>query len=64
MIPIEELEVGKAYELDARNISIGIWDGKEFHGIRTKFGTQFMDSEIHYDLDPHHGTAVAIKELT
>jgi hypothetical protein len=63
MIPLEELEVGAAYELEARNIHIGIWDGKEFHGIRYKFGDRFMDSEIHYDLDDHHGTAQAIAKL-
>jgi hypothetical protein len=63
MIPIEELEIGYAYELEARNIFIGIWDGKEFHGIRTKFGNKFMDSEIHYDLDDHYGTAKAIRKL-
>lgn len=63
-IPLEELEVGKAYELESRNLSVGVWDGKEFHGIRTKFGNQFMDSEIHYDLDDHYGTAQAVALLT
>lgn len=63
-VPLEELEVGSAYELHARNISIGVWDGREFHGIRYKFGSSFMDSEIHWDLDDHHGTAVAIRKLT
>lgn len=63
MIPLEELEVGAAYELEARNIHIGIWDGKEFYGIRYKFGDRFIDSEIHYDLDDHYGTAKAIRKL-
>lgn len=63
-IPLEQLEVGKAYELAARNLHIGVWDGTYFHGIRRKFGEQFMDQETHYDLDDHHGTAVAVKELT
>lgn len=64
MIPINELEIGAAYELDARNIRIGIWDGKQFHGIRRKFHDEFMDSEIHYDLDSRYGTAQAVKKLT
>ena len=63
MIPLNELEIGAAYELEARNVHVGIWDGKEFHGIRYKFGDQFMDSEIHYDLDDHYGTAKAIRKL-
>lgn len=62
-IPLDELMVGYAYELHSRNLRYGIWDGKAFHGIRTKFGQKFMDSEIHYDLDDHHGTAHAKKLL-
>jgi len=62
-VPLEELIVGEAYELEARNIRIGVWDGKEFHGIRTKFGDRFIDAEIHYDLDARHGTAKAVRRL-
>lgn len=64
-IPLADLEVGKAYLLEARNIRIGIWDGANFHGIRTKFGNQFMDEELHYQLDDgrYNGTAHAIREL-
>lgn len=63
-IPLTDLEVGEAYELHARNISRGVWDGRAFHGIRRKFGGAFMDNEIHYDLDDRYGTAVAIRKLT
>lgn len=64
-IPLADLEVGKAYKLDARNIRIGVWDGTHFHGIRRKFGDQFMDQELHYQLDDgnYNGTAHAIREL-
>jgi hypothetical protein len=62
-IPLDELEVGKAYELQARNIRYGIWDGEMFHGIRVKFGQKFMDCKIHWDLCDRHGTANAIREL-
>jgi len=62
-IPLNELKVGSAYELTSRNLRYGIWDGYEFHGIRYKFGSQFMDSEIHYDLDDRHGTATAKRLL-
>ena len=62
-IPVEDLVVGRAYELIARNLTYGIWDGKEFHGIRHKFGDKFMDVEIHYDLDDRYGSAQPIREL-
>ncbi len=63
MIPLNKLEIGAAYGLQARNIRVGIWDGREFHGIRSKFGKQFIDSEVHYDLDDHYGTAQAKRKL-
>ena len=64
-IPLADLEVGKAYLLKARNIRIGIWDGVSFHGIRTKFRDQFMDEELHYELNDgnYSGTAHAVREL-
>jgi hypothetical protein len=62
-IPLDDLEVGCAYELDARNIHIGIWDGSDFHGMRRKFRRHFMDCETHWELDQHHGTARAIRKL-
>ncbi len=62
-IPIIDLEIGMAYELESRNIPRGIWDGECFHGIRFKFGQLFMDQEIHWDLNDHHGTAQAIRKL-
>jgi hypothetical protein len=62
-IPLEELEIGKCYVLGARNLEIGIWDGRDFHGIREKFGDKYMFAETHWDLDNTHGTAIAIREL-
>lgn len=62
-IPIEHLEIGAAYKLKARNIRVGIWDGRDFHGIRIKFGHEFMDAETHYDLDDRFGTAQAVHKL-
>lgn len=56
--------VGAAYELHSRNLSVGIWDGMAFHGIRRKFDSEFLDSEIHHALCDRHGTAVAIRRLT
>src|SRR5262249_15347802 len=40
------------------------WNGKDgFIGIRTKFGLQFLDMEIHWDLSKTFGTAQALEEL-
>lgn len=61
-VPLDLLEIGEAYHLHARNIGIGVWDGKDFWGVRRKFGDTFIDSETHWDLDEHHGTAVALRK--
>ena len=57
MIPKAELEVRGIYTMRQRNLSIAVWTGKEFIGIRTKFGHRFLDSEFHRDDGPPHGTA-------
>ena len=62
-VPLADLEKGQAYEIKARNFSVGIWDGKAFHGLRYKFGDYFIDQEIHWDLDNKYGTAVAMRKL-
>tara|TARA_R110000823_G_scaffold261418_3_gene382144 strand:- start:229 stop:432 length:204 start_codon:yes stop_codon:yes gene_type:complete len=59
----EDLKVGLAYNLHSRNINPGIWDGKEFHGVRSKFGQTFMDTEYHWDDGAPHGTAKPTKLL-
>ena len=40
-----DLVAGGVYEVDARNFSIAVWDGKEFIGIRSKFDSRFLDGE-------------------
>jgi len=62
-IPLADLEIGECYELTSRNLRRGVWDGKDFHGIRYKFGKLFMDKETHWDLNDHFGTAQAIRKL-
>lgn len=58
-IKIEECIHGALYELDARNVHVGIFDCNDnsFMGIRRKFSQEFLDKEIHYDADDKHGTA-------
>ena len=62
-VPLGKLTIGCAYALEARNIGVGIWDGHDFHGIRYKMGSLFMDAETHWDLDDRHGTAKALRKL-
>ena len=57
------LKVGDCYYGLGRNFDYAIWDGKTFHGLRYKFGDHFMDTEEHYDLDPHHGTFQPLRHL-
>lgn len=59
----EELEVGQAYAVRARNFQIAIWDGKQFNGLRFKFTDSYMDTENHYD-DPKYGTVKPLYKLT
>ena len=45
----EDLVIGTNYECDARNFTIGKWDGEAFEYTRHKFGGTFTDIEYHYD---------------
>ena len=59
----EELEVGQAYEVTARNFGIAIWTGKDFAGLRHKFGDDFIDHETHWDDHTHFGTVRPLRKL-
>jgi hypothetical protein len=64
MTELAHLQKGKVYRLQSRNLSCGVWDGETgFIGIRCKFGSRFLETEIHWDLDENHGTAQAMNEL-
>ena len=50
---MEQCVKGRVYKLWCRNLSIGVYDGKEgFIGIRTKFGSRYLDTEYHWDQGP------------
>ena len=61
MIAKEDLIVGKKYEVDGRNFSTATWNGKEFIGLRTKFGHTYEDGELHWDDGAPHGTCKPIR---
>lgn len=62
-IKAEDLNLGHAYEVKARNYKYALWDGEAFVGIRQKFDVYFADKEYHYDLDDINGTVKPIREL-
>lgn len=48
----EQLIKGRVYKLECRNLSFGVWDGVSgFIGVRTKFGSQFLDTEDHWNIN-------------
>ena len=64
-IPLEKCVDGNLYLLDARNFNIGVFFQKEslFIGIRTKFGSRFLDIEFHWDTGPPYGTVIPLELL-
>lgn len=62
-IPKAECSLRSVYRLDSRNLSVGVFDGKGFIGIRTKFKQRFLDREYHWDDGPPHGTAKPLERL-
>lgn len=60
-IPKEELIDGQVYMCDARNFTLGVWNGDVFEYLRYKFGTTFPDTECHWDDGPPHGTVKPYK---
>ena len=64
MIKLEQLQRGRVYRLQSRDLESGVWNGKDgFIGIRTKFGRRFLDMEIHWGLSKTFGTAQALESL-
>ena len=60
-IPILDLVRGHVYRLRCRNLALGVYEGEGFTGVRTKFNSQFLDTEDHWDAgDGQHGT---VKEM-
>lgn len=60
---MEDCIPGRVYELRCRNLAFGVYDGAGgFIGIRTKFGSRFLDTEFHWDKSKHFGTVCSIKD--
>lgn len=54
---VEDCIKGRIYKLRCRNLSYGVWNGKDgFIGIRQKWHDRFLATEYHYDVSRRHGT--------
>jgi hypothetical protein len=63
-IPLLKCKRGFLYKIHSRNLSIGVFNGKDgFIGIRTKFGNKFLFTEYHWDTGAPYGTTKPLEEL-
>jgi len=64
-LKVNELFTGHLYKIHSRNLQgLGVYDGDGgFIGIRHKWGNNFLTTEIHWDVDEHHGTAKPLMDM-
>lgn len=62
-LKLDQLIVGRKYRGIGRNFNEATWNGEAFEGMRTKFGSTFLDTELHYDSDPSFGTFQPLEEI-
>lgn len=62
-LKIHELKKFYLYKINGRNAYAGMWTGTHFITSRNKFGSTFLDKELHWDSDPHFGTAKPLEEI-
>ena len=54
---------GRVYEIQSRNLSYGVFDGKYgFIGIREKFGNRYLFTEYHYEQGAPFGTVTPFRD--
>lgn len=64
-LPLEQMVHGRIYAIRSRNLLVGVWDAEAsgFIGLRTKFGSEYLFTEYHWDTGGQHGTAFAKRDL-
>ena len=64
MIPLDQCEDRAVYEIDSRNLVVGVFVKAKagFIGIRTKFGSQYLFMEFHHDTGAPFGTVQPLKK--
>jgi hypothetical protein len=63
MIPVDQLKDGGLYRVSSRNLQLAVYraDIRMFTGIRSKFGYDYLDSEL--DKSHARGSCTALKYL-
>jgi hypothetical protein len=63
-IPLADCKKGHIYRVGTRNLGFAVFNGEySFIGIRTKFGNEFLDEEIHQEVSSVYGTAYPSEDL-
>jgi len=64
-IPKADCKDRKLYRIKSRNLAIGVFRAATggFLGLRTKFGSTFVDEEFHWDNGEPYGTVDPQEEL-
>ena len=64
-IPLVECKDRMLYRLSSRNLSLGVYcaENNGFIGLRSKFGSQFLFTEYHWDTGAPYGTACPLEQL-
>ena len=57
------MEEGRAYRCDARNFEQGLWHGGRMYYMRYKWGSVFLDWELHWDDGEPYGTCRPLEAL-
>lgn len=61
-LELSSLEHGRVYRVHSRNLAIGVWNSytQGFIGIREKFKSRYLFSELEYSSNSRFGTAKAV----
>ena len=61
-IPVTHCKRGYIYQVEARNLTpLAVFGDEVFVGIRAKFGSRFLDTELHWDA--FNGSCKPLREI-
>ena len=63
-LSLDKCKKGFVYKIHSRNLGVGVFDGSRgFIGIREKFGSRYLFTELHWDASETYGTVKPFEEL-
>ena len=63
-IKLDQCKERFLYKIHSRNLKYGVFNGKSgFIGIRFKFETEYLFTELHWDVGPPYGTVRPFNEI-